>query len=169
MPRFFPDTKLEGDVKTIRTDNGSSFMGESARICGTYEVRRELTDLVMFQYHGTVERAFGTVLVHASGSHGEKALVPTLDVRIQKGTCSRWGEDLFWTGVTFNHVCTSCDPGLASPQERKFGHPATLKLLPLLPPGYSSAIASVRTNIRLYRTFARNPRETNLMVSRVFS
>ena len=63
LEQFFCDTRTDGEVEIIRTDNGSEFHGRFQQLCDERRVTRELTGTHRPEFNGVTGRGLAMLEV----------------------------------------------------------------------------------------------------------
>lgn len=73
----------KGNVKIIRSANGSDFAGDFARLCDKHRIRQEFPNVGTMRQNGSIERSF-SIFDATQMAAREQAHVISLDADISK-------------------------------------------------------------------------------------
>ena len=134
---FLADTRTDGSVEIVRSDNGGEFRGRFSELCVKNRIKQELTTPQCPELNGVAER--GTAVIEstrkAARLHASTRFRGT-GAKLPAPTENLWDEATNLACDAINRTATSANVGHRSPYELWHGHTASFQLLPFLKPGF---------------------------------
>lgn len=168
--KILANTRLADDVKSIRTENGSEFMGEFLVIYDRHRIHYGFKDIGMTQVNGSIERSFENYALRETAARKQPRLLYP-DDDLPKGVGFLRYEVCSWIVDKCSRTRASVNPNFTILHEAYFAYSVPLELLRLVAPEFCkrrriSEGSSKAVSCSNMQPAENHPRETTRVIFR---